>query len=147
MENVPTITGRGLGIVLGDLATSGYDAEWDCVPAAAFGAPHRRDRLFIIAYRTNTQGRGGEWPIPANMGAGATTSNTDGAQRERGSTPIGAQSEHPNIIGSGWWEVESNVGRVADGIPHWVDRLKCLGNAVVPQVAAHIAQILNERIK
>src|SRR3972149_10628593 len=50
VENVAALLVRGLGRVLGDLAACGYDAEWDCVPAAAVGAPHRRDRSFVIAY-------------------------------------------------------------------------------------------------
>ena len=49
VENVAALLGRGLGAVLGDLASCGYDAEWDCLPAAAFGAPHIRDRVFIVA--------------------------------------------------------------------------------------------------
>ena len=50
VENVPALLGRGMGRVLRDLAACGYDAEWDCIPAAAVGAPHRRDRIFIVAY-------------------------------------------------------------------------------------------------
>jgi DNA (cytosine-5)-methyltransferase 1 len=50
VENVAALLGRGLGDVLGDLASLGYDAWWDCIPAAAVGAPHRRDRLWIVAY-------------------------------------------------------------------------------------------------
>ena len=50
LENVSALLGRGLGRVLGDLAQIGYDAEWHCVPASAIGAPHRRDRIWIIAY-------------------------------------------------------------------------------------------------
>lgn len=50
LENVAALLGRGLGDVLGDLSASGYDAEWDCLPASAFGAPHRRDRIWIVAY-------------------------------------------------------------------------------------------------
>ena len=50
VENVPALLVRGLGRVLGDLAALGYDAEWDCLPASAFGAPHRRDRVWIVAY-------------------------------------------------------------------------------------------------
>ena len=51
LENVPGLLGRGLDRVLGDLAALGYDAEWDCITAGALGAPHERDRLFIIAFR------------------------------------------------------------------------------------------------
>ena len=50
VENVPPLLGLGLGTVLGDLAALGYDAEWNCVPASAVGAPHPRDRLWILAY-------------------------------------------------------------------------------------------------
>jgi len=55
VENVTALLGRGLGVVLGDLAESGYDCEWDCIPASAVGAPHQRDRVWIVAY---TNGRG-----------------------------------------------------------------------------------------
>jgi DNA (cytosine-5)-methyltransferase 1 len=50
LENVSALRSRGLGRVLGDLAACGYDAEWDCIPASAVGAPHRRDRVWIVAY-------------------------------------------------------------------------------------------------
>jgi DNA (cytosine-5)-methyltransferase 1 len=50
VENVSALLGRGLGTVLGDLAALGYDAEWHCIPASHVGAPHRRDRIWIIAY-------------------------------------------------------------------------------------------------
>jgi len=50
VENVAALLNRGLHAVLGSLASLGYDAWWDCVPAAAVGAPHQRDRLFVVAY-------------------------------------------------------------------------------------------------
>ncbi len=50
LENVPGLLGRGMSEVLGDLAASGYDAEWECISAAAVGAPHIRDRVWIVAY-------------------------------------------------------------------------------------------------
>jgi DNA (cytosine-5)-methyltransferase 1 len=50
IENVSALTRRGLDVVLGDLASIGYDAEWHCFPASAVGAPHQRDRIAIIAY-------------------------------------------------------------------------------------------------
>jgi DNA (cytosine-5)-methyltransferase 1 len=60
VENVAALLGRGMGTVLGDLAESGYDAEWDCLPACAFGAPHERDRVFIVCYpdRSGCQDKG-----------------------------------------------------------------------------------------
>lgn len=50
VENVAALLGRGLDAVLGSMASLGYDAEWHCIPASAVGAPHRRDRLWIVAY-------------------------------------------------------------------------------------------------
>ena len=59
LENVPGLLAHGyFGTILGDLAESGYDAEWDCIPAAAVGAPHLRYRLFIIAYASGSRFRG-----------------------------------------------------------------------------------------
>src|SRR5574343_884793 len=49
VENVSALLGRGLGRVLGDLAALGFDAEWHCIPASAVGAPHRRERICIVA--------------------------------------------------------------------------------------------------
>ena len=58
VENVAALRSRGLGDVLGDLAALGYDAEWHCIPASAVGAPHRRDRVWIVGYpdRAGRQG-------------------------------------------------------------------------------------------
>lgn len=58
VENVAALLGRGLGDVLGDLAALGYDAWWDCIPASAVGAPHRRDRLWLVAYSRGQQHEG-----------------------------------------------------------------------------------------
>lgn len=58
VENVAALLGRGLGDVLGNLAALGYDAWWDCIPASAVGAPHRRDRLWIVAYARGQQHEG-----------------------------------------------------------------------------------------
>jgi len=53
LENVAALVTRGLDVVLGALASCGYDAVWDCIPAAAIGAPHRRDRVFVVAWRVS----------------------------------------------------------------------------------------------
>ena len=58
VENVSALLGRGLDRVLRDLAALGYDAVWDCIPASAVGAPHRRDRLWLVAY-ASSDGRQG----------------------------------------------------------------------------------------
>lgn len=50
IENVKGLLSSGMEIVLQDLSSIGYDAEWQCIPASAFGAPHSRERIFIVAY-------------------------------------------------------------------------------------------------
>jgi DNA (cytosine-5)-methyltransferase 1 len=59
VENVAVLRRRGLDVVLGDLSTLGYDAEWDCLRASDFGAPHRRDRLWLVAYARGE----GRWEV------------------------------------------------------------------------------------
>jgi DNA (cytosine-5)-methyltransferase 1 len=124
-ENVPGLlsidAGRFFGGVLRDLAACGYDAEWDCLPAAAVGAPHRRDRVWIVAY-PNSEGLE-RWPALRRDTA------IERQAIKRGRTQIG---------GLDWWAVEPNVGRVAHGISNRVERLRGLGNAIVPQIAEWI---------
>lgn len=158
LENVPGLLGRGMGDVLADLATIGYDAEWDCIPASAVGALHRRNRVFIVAYAqghrrgTGRPGRplGSDPDRPAVAAAGLAPT-TDAAREGRsprrpvGCGPASAGSENADwpVPGRGtWWATEPDVGRVAYGIPARVDRLRALGNAVVPQVAEHIGRIV-----
>ena len=59
VENVAALLGDGMGTVLGDMAESGFDLEWDCVPACAIGAPHERDRVYIVAHANSFDGRSG----------------------------------------------------------------------------------------
>jgi DNA (cytosine-5)-methyltransferase 1 len=256
VENVAALLARGLGRVLGDLAACGYDAEWDCIPAAAVGAPHRRDRLWLVAYPqrepvghepiaevlarrcgplssrwpeelANT-GSIGRWswgsslaieegrrafaghPSDANVAdadggrlqqrdsgerrvsvadaqrptvanaersrqrprlrssqgrephterGGEVVADTDGRGRHGGgqSEPGGlegarrrvfdgrrASREQLNAAGREQWAAEPDVGRVAHGVPARVDRLRGLGNAIVPQIAEWIARRILE---
>jgi DNA (cytosine-5)-methyltransferase 1 len=90
VENVSALLGRGLDAVLGDLAAIGYDAWWDCIPAFAVGAPHRRDRIWIVGYPRRAAG---ERDSGALSGAEA---------RERGAREQhGDQSVGPKHAGSG----------------------------------------------
>ncbi len=225
-ENVPGLLssddGRFFGNVLRDLATCGYDAEWDCIPAAAVGAPHRRYRVFIVAHAQRERDAGrlrsrAEQIIATNDAecCGEDVPNTDGreqgrrvksqrgqAQRDTDAPGNGTQGEVADATGRGeaagqqpgqlcgfeqggedvadangrgcgdgkraetfenphepqnrvlaphdsstesqWWAVEPDVGRVAHGVPHRVDRLRCLGNAVVPQVAEWVGRRIME---
>ncbi len=69
VENVAALLSRGLADVLRDLAALGYDAEWHCIPASAIGAPHRRDRLWIVAYPGSEQHKGDSAPISRALAA------------------------------------------------------------------------------
>jgi DNA (cytosine-5)-methyltransferase 1 len=234
VENVRNLLavngGRAFGEVLGDLAALGYDAEWDCIPASAVGAPHQRDRVWIVAHRSEQP-----WPladadhwrpldaVPAGRDAGPDVADTDTPRRRdaqegdtgrgldgagpgahpaagRGGAPVAglfapdtecdqcgepwcdihgehyadcacvgwsqiedADAERQRLEGviegrtearsadgpgyggdPGWWSVEPDVGRVAHGVPARVDRLRALGNAVVPQVVEVIGRRLME---
>lgn len=165
LENVSALLVRGFGDVLRELATLGYDAEWHCIPAAAVGAPHRRDRVFIVAYcdshdrwnggssessqRNTRLELGGSSERQFEQKTNTNVADSHGVGRERFTEkPV---SRFQGLSGKltrsrenlrKFWAVEPDVGRVADGVPRRLDRLKCLGNAVVPQVA----QFLGERI-
>jgi DNA (cytosine-5)-methyltransferase 1 len=228
VENVSALLGRGLGVVLGALAALGYDAEWHCIPASAVGAPHRRDRVWILAHRNSNRLMGGESRSKGHQGeaqsqplnggqvanargerfgepgegefqqqgrtkaictsedvANATSlrrdghsekSGSDGASSEEGRVrePTGTRedvsdasslrcdtrgAEQP-LSGSGAhgasqlvirglpegsaWGPEPELGRVAYGVPDRVDRLKSLGNAVVPQIPELIGRAILE---
>ena len=190
VENVAALLGRGLDRVLGDLAALGYDAEWHCIPASAVGAPHRRDRIWIVAYadsgelrqqsgrRNGSRGASaaqpgqhgaqqpvadaeisgcGTWRTRRPFGVGArireqTLPNTNGSRlsdgRQTGEPPSPNEASwrlaFPELerCGSAWWATEPDVGRVAHGVPARVDRLRALGNAVVPQIAEIIGRAI-----
>ncbi len=116
-ENVPALRVRGADRVLADLEAAGY-ACWPLVVGAAHAAaPHRRARVFILAHARRT-GLEDRIARPAHPAPRLPT------ERRRG------------------WPAEPGMGRVADGVPARVDRLRALGNAVVPDVAKMIAQAL-----
>jgi DNA (cytosine-5)-methyltransferase 1 len=140
LENVPGLLRKELGYVLGDLAGSGYDAEWDCLPASAFGAPHRRERIFVVAYLHHAGGRIFPAAVANPNGKARKTTRPAGGQ-VLGSAPV----ERPGRRGSRLrspWAVEPDVGRVAHGVPARLDRLRVLGNAVVPQVAEYVGHLI-----
>ena len=122
--------------VIGDLAAIGYDAEWRVVSAASVGANHRRDRIFIVAY-PNRQDEPNVAVYEKRLVAYAIGTGLQGA--------VGALKEKTSnrgFTGGSWWITEPDVGRVANGVPARVDRLRGLGNAVVPQVAEIIGRLV-----
>ena len=175
MENVPGLLSAGHGRVLGELAALGYDAVWDCVPASAIGAPHRRDRVWIVAYADNARLEGwqrGGVPECASQwiawSRGASIPHTASAKRAR-QRPV-TSWQQGGLADNSRRQLEPRLGRVADGLSHWVDesgwleepegvprvatgienrasRLKALGNSIVPQVAFLIGQAVMESTK
>lgn len=211
-ENVAVLRSRGLDQVLRSLDEIGYDAEWHCIPASAVGAPHRRDRIWIVAHPRH---RGGGYDIGSGFGgdgkrenektirASKTTAiagssqtpdalaytsklqcdgskdnsrismepeekpksgNSSGKEALAYSTGIGSsgqgefeQPKYPTQIVSretikpehgsvsDFWETEPQLGRVADGIPNRLDRLKQLGNSLVPQIPEIIGYAILEQ--
>jgi DNA (cytosine-5)-methyltransferase 1 len=195
VENVAALLTRGMGTVLGDLSALGYDAEWHVIPASAVGAPHRRERVWIVAYVNDegqsdvpfndeswrgvpesaggdvayaqSDGRAGgarlrsdrERALSAEQGivgreacrrgkscrrsADATYAHRSGRQQQRRAEPV--RPEQFAAERGGWWSVEPDVGRVAHGVPSRVDRIRCLGNAVVPQIVEVIGRAIVEQ--
>ena len=166
IENVSALRSKGLTLVLQNLSEIGYCAEWHCIPASAVGAPHQRDRIWIVAYpktcglqgsretfRDNPQA-GGEWASQSlRVCAGIYSDVADANQPrlERWLSTSLQECALQQSIGQGSslegelsdkWSVEPDVGRVANGVPGRVDRLKQLGNAVVPQIPQLLGQAI-----
>ena len=150
VENSPLLVGRGLAVVLGDLAEMGFDAEWACVSASDLDAPHQRDRIWLVAYADSSRqlqqaGREQEqWNRPGNssenmanpagvrlhgQGKSVYTSNTAKGGAWKAGNAV-------DVRQFGKWPIEPGLGRVVDGMAHRMDRLKAIGNGQVSRVAA-----------
>ena len=140
MENVPGLLvprnadePAPISRVLGDLAESGYDAEWDCIPASFFGLPHRRCRIFIVSY-PNKGMREGLWVFNQ-----VDVQELVSGQASAGASPLlcclrdDVQTDRYSL-------------RRDDGFSESLDRIAALGNAVVPQVAEWIGRRIMESV-
>jgi DNA (cytosine-5)-methyltransferase 1 len=196
------LTSRGLGIVLGDLASIGYDAEWEVLGASDVGARHQRNRIWIVAKRNkffshtqhNRIGRRKQqsesikkengamantgcelWKTrnPTELdsykeiGTTSTIHNKSSSQRQIPNSSSKRQQGQRQYVESickkkveDWktslfesigqrqfWEIEPNVGRVANGMADAMDRLKAIGNGQVPLCAATAWKLLKERLE
>jgi len=159
-ENVAGFVSMALDDVLTDLEGEGYRCQSFIIPACAVNAPHRRDRVWIVAHAESSNDRGGSGEFYKKNGGQigqmrAKSSSSSQAQTSLADPEsIYAQGQHNRqgereFRGSSWWEIEPDVGRVANGVPRRVDRLKSLGNAVVPQIpeilGLAIMEIENEK--
>ena len=141
IENVPGLlssdNGEFFTKILRELSQSGYDVEWQVIPAAFFGAPHIRERVFIVGYPS-----GGKWEVP-NIPQVFRVENFGKRNKTK-------RSEGGNVPSMGWennsglerewndWSNQPTIKRVVDGLPFGMDRLGALGNAVVPQAAEFV---------
>lgn len=134
VENVSALLDRGIGRVLGALAALGYNAEWEVISACAFGAPHTRERMFIVAYSDSR-----EWgPLST---ARRDMGNPHNGIRQRQESASGLTFGNPQV-GRGTWASEPRMGRMAYGVPNRMDRMSGLGNAVVPLIPEIIGRAI-----
>ena len=126
VENSPMLTSRGLGVVLGDLAKMGYDATWCVLGPRHFGAPHQRDRMWILAHPPKSR-------LQGNI------------------SRIKVRTKSPTMEGlvrreiRGGFDIPKPYGlRSFNGVANGVDRIKACGNGQVPIVAATAYKILKE---
>ncbi len=145
VENSPMLVSRGLGVVLGDLAALGYDARWGVLGAHHVGAPHKRDRIWIVASDANSNSKPAEPVNDETSGLQKLAANTNGERLKKQREPQPRQARHKKPQFCDWWKTEPRVGRLVDGVvSRRVDRLRCLGNGQVPAVAALAWQVLSE---
>ncbi|WP_202740588.1 DNA cytosine methyltransferase [Acinetobacter sp. 'aerobic (ED)'] len=162
VENSPMLVSRGLARVISDLAQMGYDAHWARFSASNFGAPHIRDRIWIVAYSQSfgrEQGREAQQSSKKWVaGCSCQFSNTDSERLQGreclankpkeidawGASPHGAVAKCSTATNGSvnWWTTEPGLGRVVDGVAHRVDRLKAIGNGQVPVVAKSAFEFL-----
>jgi len=155
-ENSPNLRTRGLGTVIEGLTSLGYNVRWCVLGAWHVGAPHKRDRMWVLAHapseRQPQPGDRQQHRTPPTAGqtdqprSSSQVPNADRAQREGGRIPSRVHTEHPNPSNTCWWDAEPAVGRVAHGVAARVDRLKAIGNGQVPAVAAIAWQTLSQGV-
>ena len=152
VENSPMLTRRGIGRVLGDLASIRYDAKWDVFGAHHFGAPHKRDRIWILANadgeRCGKKGKFRHSQFEERIAGGCKkVANTDVINGDGSGYGTGkiSQFEPSRIFNYSGWESEPGLGRVANGMANRLGRSKAIGNGQVPIVAANAFRLLSGR--
>jgi DNA (cytosine-5)-methyltransferase 1 len=148
-ENVSGLISINAGMeiesIITDLESENYEVWAGIIPACGVGAHHRRERIFIVANSNSVrmERKGSEQQTAGSRGESQNVADTEEVLSQRF---YGRQGQEQSRRSS-WWEIEPDVGRVADGIPNRIHRLRCLGNAVVPQQAYPIFKALGEIIK
>lgn len=150
LENVPNIRTKGAERVCKELSERGYDCRWCNISARDVGANHKRERWFLLGYSKHNgldatekrriiketicddKKRTNEASELERTGTSSMLANFSGEGLERQCKPVRIQETYSDFMHSSWWKVEPPVGRMVDGLPFRVDRIKALGNAVVP---------------
>ena len=155
VENSPMLTTRGGTRVIGDLTALGYDCRWTVMGAADVGANHQRDRIWIVGKSKcsgleGQRSQSGKQEITQSRDNGSLAHTPDGWNVWRDRFMGTAEQEHKQRRSQAdgcreWWQVEPNMGRVADGVAARVDRLKAIGNGQVPLCAATAWRILSDK--
>jgi len=150
IENVPGMLTAGASDVVFDLAEIGYDAEWRVLATEDFGAPHKRERLFIVGWKP-------EEGFTPGWFAGSVLTDPDIKGLEVGKclgrsfqpeVPTAQRSAVESV--ENWWSSEPGVGRLVHGVSDELDRrerIRGLGNAVVPQVAEFVGRVILKQLE
>lgn len=142
VENVAALLDRGMDRVLWELAECGYDAEWSVLPTCALGAPHSRERLFLVA-NANKVGRwswrGGMCDATGHADWKATEGKWKWQDMECWLRAFGEDCDRRTVA--------TGTERVSDGVPYRVERCGAIGNAVSPIVAEWIGRRIVEAVE
>ena len=157
VENSPNLTSRGLGRVLSDLAALGYDAQWGVLGAVHAGAPHKRERIWIVANSSGGRCSGQKSEQIQLTGRAEAVraseavadSNSGHEHGRRGAVQVGrkwsaGETQDDDLRSGIEWCPEPGMGRVAYGVANRVDRLTAIGNGQVPRVVALAWRLLSE---
>ena len=140
LANIPGLVSSGyLGTLIGDLTQSGYQCRWRLLSAAEVGAPHWRKRLWIVADLEGFRPEPHHRQRHIQSGAGPAP-----LLDRQTANPARNPSSTSNLDYAAWWQTEPRLERLADGLPHQVDRLRTAANAHVPAVAATAWRLLTE---
>jgi DNA (cytosine-5)-methyltransferase 1 len=140
VENSPALLIRGIERVLGDLASLGFDSEWGIISATSVGAPHIRERIWILAY--SMQDKRTRWLFSAINGTkrawGNTTEwgkNWNGFEMGQAYNPVSLSEQNH----------KPDPTRMVNGLDNWLDRIAAVGNGQVPAVVEKAWHVLCQR--
>ena len=147
IENVPGIYVSGLERVLCDLAEIGYDVQWDTISCENVGGPHKRERVFLVAHARSEHGDSRKIQSKNRINTHEWWTDAEKWGINRVVLEVGTPSLQGLFIS--WKELDSpsSLCRMVDGISGGLDRLRCLGNAVVPQVAKVIGETIKNSLQ